>query len=364
MQQTSREEHTMYQTRTGWIGVGTIAVVLVAISMAQAIGAGIQDAAGFFSQEAIAIAEQQIAAMHKQFGKDLRVETYARIPTDRADQYTPEKREAFFATWAHQRATALGLDGVIVLLCKDPAFLQVEVGDRTKHQAFTLAHRDHMRDLLVTAFKQRQFDDGLRQAVTYYGKTLRANLGEPGTETRPSVAPAPGLYPSRSAAQDSSPSTPAVSRSLWWIVGILAVVGIGLWMFFRRWSGPGAYGGAQPPSGYAPSEYRGASPGMGYPPPDYRYGGGGGGGFGRGFGGGILGGLLGGWLGNRLAHRDTASSPDASADPLPRTPGGSGGFDPSSGPDFSGDEPSDAGGGGDFGEEREVSDEQGGGGSF
>jgi len=68
-----------------------VAVVLVSINMAQATGAGIQDAAGFFSQEAIATAEQQIAAIHKQFGKDLRVETYASIPTDRADQYTPEK---------------------------------------------------------------------------------------------------------------------------------------------------------------------------------------------------------------------------------------------------------------------------------
>ena len=354
----------MHQTRTCWRGVLAVAVVLVSISMAQATGAGIQDAAGFFRKEAITTAEQQIAAIQKKFGKDLRVETYASLPTGRADQYTPEKRTEFFATWAYQRAKALGLDGVIVLICKEPAFLQVEVGDRTKHHAFTLANRDHMRDLLVTAFKQRHFDEGLRQAVTYYDQTLQANLGASGTEARPSVAPAPGLHPSRSAPQASSPSPPSVSRSLVWIVGILAVVGVCLWMFFRRRSGPGEYGGAQPRSGYVPYEYRGASPGMGYPPPDYRYGGGGGGGFGRSFGGGILGGLLGGWLGNRLAHRDTASSPDAPADPFPRTPDGGGGFDPSPGPDFSGDEPSDAGGGGDFGEEREVNDEQGGGGSF
>ena len=88
----------MYQTRTSWIGVWAVAVVLVSISMAQATGAGIQDAARFFSQEAIATAEQQIAAIHKKFGKDLRVETYASLPTDRADQYTPEKRNEFFAT--------------------------------------------------------------------------------------------------------------------------------------------------------------------------------------------------------------------------------------------------------------------------
>ena len=158
MQQMSREEHKVHQTRTFWIGLVAIAVVLVSISIATATGAGIQDAAGFFSLEAIATAKQQIAVMHTKFGKDFRVETYANIHTDRTDQYRPEKRSEFFSTWAYQRAKAIGLDGVIVLMCKDPAFLQVEVGDNTKHQAFTLANRDHMRDLLVTAFKQKHFD--------------------------------------------------------------------------------------------------------------------------------------------------------------------------------------------------------------
>ena len=154
----------MHPDRTRQIDLLAVAVVLIFIRMAQATGASIQDAAGFFSKDAIATAEQQIAALHKQFGKDLRVETYARIPADRADQYVPEKRKAFFATWAYQRAKELGLDGVIVLICKDPSFLQVEVGDRTKQQAFTLANRDYMRDLLGTAFRQRHFDDGLRQS--------------------------------------------------------------------------------------------------------------------------------------------------------------------------------------------------------
>jgi uncharacterized membrane protein YgcG len=353
----------MHQARTFWRGLVAVAAVLVSISIAQATGAGIKDAAGFFSREAIGTAEQQIAAIHTKFGKDLRVETYASIPTDRADQYTPEKRNAFFATWAYQRAKALGLDGVIVLICKDPAFLQVEVGDRTKQRAFTLANRDHMRDLLVTAFQQRQFDDGLQQAVTYYGKTLQANLGEPSTGARPSMAPAPGVRPSLPAPQASPSSTPQVNRGLLWLIGIVVVGGVCLWLLFRRRSGPGEYGGAQPSSGYPPSEYRGAQPGMGYPPPDYRYGGGGGG-FGRGFGGGILGGLLGGWLGNRLAQRDASPSPDEPSDSYRHTPSGGGGCDTSPGPDLWGDEPADAGGGGDFGEEREVNNEERGGGSF
>jgi hypothetical protein len=53
----------MHQTRTGWRGGLVIAVVLVSISMAQATGAGVHDAAGFFSREALATAEQQIAVV-------------------------------------------------------------------------------------------------------------------------------------------------------------------------------------------------------------------------------------------------------------------------------------------------------------
>ena len=106
----------MHQARTFWRGLVAVAAVLVSISIAQATGAGIQDAAGFFGPEAIATAEQQIATIHQKFSKDLRVETYARLPPDRANQYAPEKRTEFFATWAYQRAKALGLDGVMVLI--------------------------------------------------------------------------------------------------------------------------------------------------------------------------------------------------------------------------------------------------------
>jgi uncharacterized membrane protein YgcG len=160
------KDDEMHQTKILWRGVVAIAVVLVSVCMVHATGAGIQDTARFFSPEAVATAEQQIAAIQRTFGKDLRVETYATIPPDRVDQSTPAQRQTFFATWAYQRAKAVGLEGVMILMCQDPAFLQVEVGDRTQHQAFTRAHRDQMRDLLVTAFKQRHFDDGLRQAVT------------------------------------------------------------------------------------------------------------------------------------------------------------------------------------------------------
>jgi hypothetical protein len=55
----------MPQARTLWTGLWAVAVVLVSLSLVQATGAGMQDAAGFFSQETIAVAEQQIATIHQ-----------------------------------------------------------------------------------------------------------------------------------------------------------------------------------------------------------------------------------------------------------------------------------------------------------
>lgn len=257
-------------------------LTLVSVSTVPAAGSGVQDAAGFFSNDARAMAEQQIAALTRQFGKDLRVETYASIPPELAAQYAPEKKEAFFASWAYQRGKAAGVDGVIVLISKEPAFLQVAVGERTQQQAFTLANRDHLRDILLTAFRQKRFDDGLLQATTYYGTTLQANLGTHGTSTHPSVTSPSGPSPSPQAPQPGPRSTLSVGRLLFW--GVLILVGLGLfaWLFRRPRGGP--------------REYRNRPSGYGYPTSDSRYGdrygSGWGGGFGRGFGGGILGGLL------------------------------------------------------------------------
>ncbi|MGE3538764.1 MAG: TPM domain-containing protein [Candidatus Tectimicrobiota bacterium] len=344
------------------------AVLGSGMSLAHAAGAGVHDTAGFFSQEAVTAAEQQIQAIQTRFTKDLRVETYARIPPDRSAQYTPEQQNTFFARWAYQRARELGLDGAIILISKEPAFLQVEVGDRTQQQAFTLANRDHLRDLLVTAFRQRDFDDGLTQAVRYYHQTLQTNLAAVSPSTSTSPTPVPQPHTSLPVPQASPTSASPGSRSLLWTVLIIAGIGLCLWWFRRRSRTPGGYRDPRAYPGYGSYE----DTRTGYPPPDGRYGGGyggawgggAGGGFGRGFGGGILGGMLGGWLGNRLGRGHSTASSEEPPASFPGTPGGGGGFDTTPEPDFSASEPSDFGGGGNFGAESDSNGERGGGGSF
>src|SRR5262249_26771728 len=99
---------------------------------------------------------------------------------------------------------------------------------------------------------------GIITHITYYGRALQANLGEPGTGARPSVAPIPGVRPSMPTPQASPSTTPPINRSLLWLIGIVVVIGGCLWFLRRRRSEPEAYSGAPPSSGYSPYDYRGA----------------------------------------------------------------------------------------------------------
>ena len=141
----------------------------------------VKDEGSFFSAEAVKKAIQEIVATDQRYGKDLIVETIKEIPADRKKGYNPAKRQEFFATWARERARAEKVNGVYVLICKDPPHLQVEVGNETKKKAFTIKDRDKMAQMLLRHFREKKFDDGLAEAVKFFETTLESNLGEKGS---------------------------------------------------------------------------------------------------------------------------------------------------------------------------------------
>src|SRR5688500_3175352 len=103
-----------------------LAVATVGFTTADAHGAsaaGVFDEAGFFSPDAVAKANQAIQAARSKHNKDLRIETYAQIPADRASRYAPAERERFYSQWADERGKAAGVDGVMVIATRDPSYL-------------------------------------------------------------------------------------------------------------------------------------------------------------------------------------------------------------------------------------------------
>ena len=344
-------------------------LILLYASSVLAAPAEVIDEGRFFSPDTIATANQQLSQIKQQHGVDLRIETYPSVPSELRSQYNPDRRAQFFTQWGYQRAKAAGMTGgAIVLITREPSYLQVVVGESTRRGAFTQSDRDRLRDTMLASFKQKRYDEGLLSGIDVFRQAVSS----------PDQSAAAPASPSASGARSASDS-PAATRTpvgqpsfsigklLFW--GALILIGIFLIrrMFARRAS--------QYPTGGSPMNPQGQHDpynNQGYGAPGYGAGAGagaGGGGFGRGFGGGILGGLLGGWLGGRMfgggghqAFGSTTPPPDQSADP---NAGGGVFSDQAHQQDFMADQGGfqDLGGGGDFGGDAGGGD-SGGGGDF
>jgi uncharacterized membrane protein YgcG len=295
---------------------------------------------GFFAADAVSSANQKLADIDQNFGRQMRVETFAEIPAELRDKYSEQNKRQFFQNWTRQRAEAEGIRGVMVLICKNPSSLQVEVGgDTLKSGVITQADRSAISNALLSSSRQKNYDQGLQGAVDKFAAAL---ANEPAEAPAASAAPAPST-PSNTGNASGPPKpynlpgptrVPTATRSFSWggLLIIAAVIFIGL-SLIRRLFGIGGRS-----SSYGNYGSYGAGPGYG--------GYGGGGGFGRGVGGGLLGGLLGSWIGHRMFTPHDYHSGGTSAPPPPDN---SGGFSEPPPSDFSSGGGSAFGGGGDFG---------------
>ncbi|HEX8522922.1 MAG TPA: TPM domain-containing protein [Tepidisphaeraceae bacterium] len=340
--------------RSGFI---RLALVLALLAPSLALAA-VVDNGGFFSRGAVDQANQQLAQVKQQYGRDLQIETYDAIPNDVRSKYASLGKDELYRRWAYDRARSEGVKGAVVVITRNPGHLQVDVGEETRRQAFTASNRDQLRDALLTNFKAQRYDQGLLSAVNIFATAM--------TQNKASAPAAPtSAGPVRNNSNAPVPAGRPVSHGfnfgkiiLWGAIIFLGLTLIRRFISRHNTSYPQrGYGNQPPPMPGQQGDYGyGGGPGYG----GYGGGYGGGGGFGRGVGGGILGGLLGGWLGNRVfgQHHDHGAA-QAPTDP---NTGGGGMF--SSGPsDFSSESGGyqDIGGGGDFGG---GGDAGGGGGDF
>jgi hypothetical protein len=323
-----------------------LALVLAPLRAASAASYGVRDNAHFFSADAIRQAEQGIQQINERHQHDLLIETIPSLSDEQRQSATADPRQ-FWEQFTDQHALKAGVRGVYVLICKDPPHIQAAVGSSTRQRLFTSADRDELVRPMATDFRQKNYDQGLLNAVRFVEQRMDQN--------------APATGGGASAAQRSSPGFPVqqpVPRPGWGIGGIACVIigAVLLILLFRGIfgrSGSSYGGGYYPPGGYPQG---GAYPPGGYPAAGGYggYGGGGGGGFGRGFLGGLLGGALGGYAADRwinhgqgggavppAAGGDLSSGADTSFSSSGADFGSS---DASSGADFGG-----GGGGADFG---------------
>jgi len=181
----------------------------------------VEDAGHFFSDDAIAKANDTIAQIKRDSGKDLYIESYPAIPADRKASYNPSSAGNSSVPW-RMSAARPGCGWIVVLICRDPGFVQVRVGKQTIRQAFIQKNVDELQTTLTSAFKSNQFDQGLQQAVEYVRDTLAQSL------PKRSAAPAPNN--SSSSAPRERSSSPPVSPGMTGPTARSNSPGIGTWL--------------------------------------------------------------------------------------------------------------------------------------
>jgi uncharacterized membrane protein YgcG len=138
----------------------------------------VKDEGKFFSKDALDKADKKIKEIYDRFHKDVVVETFPSIPADLEAKYRELGRKKFFVDWAQTRARNLGVNGIYILVTREPSHLQVEVGHRTEQKAFTLEDRDRLARGLLAKFKEKKFDDGLLEGLDFIEKNMKADTSK------------------------------------------------------------------------------------------------------------------------------------------------------------------------------------------
>src|SRR5947209_6340827 len=126
---------------------------------------GVADHANIFKPQTVTTANDIIQQIKSQERHDVRVETFSSIPEDQKSQYSADNRAQFFAQWAQKIGRENAVTGIVILICMDPGHVELAVGNQTSQRAFTTRDRDDVRTLLVNAFKDKNYDAGILDAL-------------------------------------------------------------------------------------------------------------------------------------------------------------------------------------------------------
>ncbi len=259
--------------------LAVVATMLLSPTATAAEFSGIRDNGAFFSEPAKAEAGRNIAEIGRRFKKDLVVETFGAVPDDIKQGVDLRDRAAvksMFEQWTVKQARQQNVNGIYILLSKDPAHLQVVVGNETQRTVFTLGDRDALVGTMLAKLRGKQNDAALLAGVNFVGSAMKNHA----------LARSRGPVPTKVEAPDEKPNP--------WGWVIAAVLGAGAaWLVVRVirsiFSGGGAAGSA-------------ATPGAG------------GGGFFSSLLGGMFGAAAGMWLYNQFSGHHGSNSEQGGGD--------------------------------------------------
>jgi len=219
--------------------LGFIGVLFCGVATSSAQRGEIRDNGAFFSDTAKAEAGRQMAEIGARFKREVVVETFKSVPDDLKQGVNLQDRAAqnrLFEQWALRQARDLKVNGVYILISKEPSHLQVLVGNETQRTLFQPRDRDALVSAMLAKLRDRKNDAALLEGIGLIATTMKSHVS-----TR-----------SRAVAQNRpTESTDAETSSPWnWVIAAvlgMAVVWIVIGIFraiSNRGSSPDLAGGA------------------------------------------------------------------------------------------------------------------------
>jgi hypothetical protein len=135
----------------------------------------IKDDGKFFKAETLEKANKKIREIYEKYKKDVVIETIESLTADQEKKLKEEGKPKFFAKLALDRARAVGVNGIYIVLSKKPTHLQVHMDPNTQKRAFTVANRKMLIDKIIASFKEDKFDEGLLAGLDVIDAALKAN---------------------------------------------------------------------------------------------------------------------------------------------------------------------------------------------
>jgi len=137
----------------------------------------VSDGGEFFSADAIQRALRINQRINEFFGKEVVVEAFDHLPIDKMVEFEAKKptKEKFFDDWANELGRKRHVNGVIILLVRNPGHLQISVGQDTRRKLFTVKDRDALVKLMLEHMRAQRFDQALVQGMQFVLERMWAN---------------------------------------------------------------------------------------------------------------------------------------------------------------------------------------------
>jgi uncharacterized membrane protein YgcG len=134
----------------------------------------VKDDGKFFSDSAVTKANDMLREIRRKYQREILVETFKEVPENRARGFDLDKdadKRKCFETWGAERAKAAGKNGISILATKKPG--RLEVTTDTEDRVIGSTERGKVAQIMLDAFRESRFDDGLLKALEYLNETLR-----------------------------------------------------------------------------------------------------------------------------------------------------------------------------------------------